>query len=407
MQQSIPLTRWAGSLVATFLATAASASAADPAAASAPPGAPVQLADGAAEAPVAAEPGGAGTAAVTSSFEAIEPPESAGVALKVYGDTLFQYSRRDPVKTTFEAAHIDLFLSADVGRLSFLSEVFFEGRDDNEIAVDVERLQFSYLFNNWLRVRAGRSHTAFGYYNDTFHHGNFFELTTERPFAVQFEDEGGLLPAHLVGVGIDGTFDAGSVGSFRYDLETGNGRLSDVQAVAITKAGKSAKLLNLRLRWLTPIDGFVLGVNGLHDVVPALAATATDPGRAQVSENIVGAHALYNEYGVDFLAEGYLIHHARAGAPGFDTLGGFVELGYTLAAFTPYIRPEFIHFPRDADPVFQGPGALWAGTRDLFDLRLGVRWSALPELVLKLEGERRARDGSDDELFTTKAAFGF
>ncbi len=335
-------------------------------------------------------------------------PDTSPVGLKLYGDTLFRAQNHGAVKDTFEAAHLDFFLTADVGKLSFLSEVFFEGRETNEIAVDVERLQVAYLFENWLRLRAGRSHTAFGYYNDTYHHGNLFELTTERPLSVQFEDEGGLFAAHLVGVGADGTFELGSAGSLRYDAEVGNGRLRDTTAVAIVQADKTEKMANLRLRWLTPIDGLMIGVNGVYDLIPEVEASASDPaGRPKVVETIAATHVVYMEHNIHFLAEGYDIHHAQSGGGTSDTLGGFVELGYSFGAFTPYVRPEYIHFPDGGDPVFQHAGAFWEGSPSAFDLRAGVRWLAMPQLALKLEGERFARGNGPQEIVTAKLAFGF
>ena len=360
----------------------------------------------AASAPAASAPAASAPAALPPPAPLDIPAESP-VSLKVYGDTMFQYRNRGPVKASFDAAHLDLFLTADVGKLTFLSEVFFEGRDDNEIAVDVERLQVSYLFENWFRVRVGRSHTAVGYYNDTYHHGNLFELTTQRPFGIQFEDKGGLIPAHLVGAGIDGTFEAGKAGEFRYDAEVGNGRLADPTGVAIVNASKSEKLVNLRLRWLAPVDGLIVGVNGIYDLVPELEATATDPGRRKVIEGIGGAHVVYMEHGVHFLAEVYVIHHERSGGGSFDIFGGFTEIGYTVGKFTPYVRPEYIRFPSDADPVFQHAGAVWEGAPTAFDARIGVRWLPLPQIALKVEGERFARGAGAQEFVSAKVAFGF
>lgn len=378
------------------------ASAAEPAppAEAAPPAAPVVPPPAPAPAaPSAATP-------EPPPFDPATPAESP-INLKLYGDTLFQYVNRGPVKTTFEAAHLDLFFTADVGKLSLLSEVFFEGRDDNSLALDVERLQVSYLFANQLRVRAGRSHTAFGYYNDTYHHGNLFELTAQRPFGVGFEDEGGLFTAHLVGAGVDGTFEAGRLGALRYDVEAGNGRLADPSGVAIVRAAKTEKMVNVRLRWLTPLDGLAIGVNGVYDIVPEQEATATDPGRAKVVEAIGGAHVVYMEHGVHFLTEAYWIHHTRSGGGTFDTAGGFVEVGYAIGAFTPYVRPEYIRFPSEGDPVFQQQGAFWDGVREVFDARVGLRWQPMQQLALKLEGERLDRSGQLQELVTTKLAFGF
>ncbi|HEY1534495.1 MAG TPA: hypothetical protein VGF76_10765, partial [Polyangiaceae bacterium] len=297
-------------LLLSVPARAADAAAATPASTGAAPAASATAA--ALPSPAAAPPLASGTPEVAApaaqplppppAFDAAAPEEEA-VSFKIYGDTQFRVQNHAAVHDSFASAHIDLFPTADVGKLSFLSEIFFEAGDSNEFSVDIERLQIAYLFSNWLRVRAGRTHTAFGYYNDTYHHGNLFELTTERPYAVNFEDEGGLIGAHLVGVGIDGTFDT-SAGSFRYDLETGNGRLADVTAVAVDHAEKDDKLVNLRLRWL-PIDGLILGVNGLHDEFPAAAATAVDPARPKLDELIGGAHAVYMEHDLHILLETY------------------------------------------------------------------------------------------------------
>ena len=357
--------------------------------------------------PTPATPEASATLVVAAPLDAPTAPDTSPVALKLYGDTLFQARNHSAVKTTFAAAHLDLFFTADVGKLSLLSEVFFEGREDNTIALDVERLQVSYLFQNWLRVRAGRSHTALGYYNDTYHHGNLFELTTERPLGVGFEDGGGLLTAHLVGAGADGTFELGKAGALRYDAEIGNGRLADVTSVAVVQAGKTEKMGNVRLRWLTPVDGFAIGMNGVYDLVPEAEVTATAPARPKFIEGIIGAHTYYMEHNVHFLAEGFVIHHQASGGGATDTIGAFTELGYTFGQFTPYVRPEYIRFPKGGDPIFQAAGAFWEGSSSVLDLRVGVRWLPFPQLALKLEGERLARGAGAQEIITTKVAFGF
>lgn len=338
------------------------------------------------------------------SFVDAADVEDASLGIKAYGDTQFGLRNHSPVHASFAAAHLDLFITADVGRLSFLSEVFFEP-EDNEMGMDLERIQINYLFANWLRVRAGRMHTAFGYYNDTYHHGNLFELTTGRPFGAQFEDDGGMLTAHLVGIGVDGTFPVGDGGSFRYDLEVGNGRYSDITKVAIEQAAKDDKLINLRLRY-SPLDGLIFGVNAQHDTVPALSTAMLTRPRA--SELTFGAHVVYMVDAAHVLLEGFVVSHdPRGAAKATTSLGGFAELGYKIGDFTPYVRPELLHFPKNGDVVYQAADSFYAGTRNLFDLRVGVRYQPLLQLALKLELERVARDGDHQESATLKAAFGF
>lgn len=362
------------------------------------------------------------------------------LTLKMYGDTGFAVRNNDyqpwPTGTSnpnvyapgvwnsFFAPRLDLFGAADVAKLTFLTEVMFEA-ENNQIGIDVERLQISYLFANWLRVRAGRSHVAWGYYNDTYHHGNLFELTTSRPYSVNFEDSLGIILTHNVGAGIDGTFDVGSGGSIRYDAEVGNGRAADITAVDMQFAQKNQKAVNARLRWIFP-DGLIVGVNGLRDVVPALGAAGA-PTRPVTEELIGGGHVVYMENHVHLDIEGFAMRHNPTGAPSTNIFGGFAELGYALGTVTPYVRAEYMRFPATGDIVYQytaasaegvvvGAASIYAGVRDFSDLRVGIKWLAMPQLALKLEGERLGRGtggpviasaSQSQEIATAKAAFGF
>jgi hypothetical protein len=359
------------------------------------------------------------------------------LTLKMYGDSGFAMRNhadqpwptstananvyRPGVWNSFFAPRLDLFGSSDVAKLSFLTEAMFEAQN-NQIAVDLERVQISYLFANWLRVRAGRTHLAWGYYNDSYHHGNFFELTTSRPYSVNFEDSFGIILSHNVGVGIDGTFELGSLGAVRYDAEVGNGRAADVTSVALQFADKNEKVVNVRIRWL-PLDGLIVGVNGMRDVVPSLAASgsptpAPTPDRPETEELVLGAHLVYTEHHLLLDVEGFAMRHNPTGAPSTNLYGGFAEVGYAIGAVTPYVRGEAIRFPSGGDLVYQwapdsaqgilaGTGSVYFGARDFSDFRAGVKWVPVPQLALKLEGDRVARGTQDQEIATVKAAFGF
>ncbi len=356
------------------------------------------------------------------------------LTLKLYGDTGFSVrdNSRQPWPTntsnanaysvgnsaSFSAPRLDFFGSAYVDRLSFLTEVMFEAKN-NGIEVDVERLQIGYLFADWLRVRAGRAHLAWGYYNDTYHHGNIFELTTSRPYSVNFEDSFGIVMTHIVGVGVDGTIKLGHT-FVQYAAEVGNPRPADITSVAVEYAEGSQPTVNARLRWL-PTDGLILGVNGMRDVIPQLqlgTATPLIAARPQTEELVGGAHVVYTEHHALVDVEAFFMRHNPVGGSAANLYGGFAELGYTVGAWTPYFRPEYIRFPSARDPVFQyvatdpqgivaGGDSLYAGIKDFVDMRVGVKWLVVPQLALKLEGDRVARDGTHQESATIKAAFGF
>jgi hypothetical protein len=163
-----------------------------------------------------------------------------------------------------------------------------------------------------------------------------------------------------------------------------------------------------------------LGLNGMRDVIPSLASPtpATVPARPQTEELVGGAHVVYTEHHALVDLEGFLMRHNPVGASSTNLSGVFAELGYTLGAFTPYLRPEYIRFPHGADPIFQfvatdpegaivGENSIYAGVTNFIDLRVGVKWMAMPQLALKLEGDRVTRDSQHQDIATAKAAFGF
>jgi hypothetical protein len=353
------------------------------------------------------------------------------LTLKLYGDTgmAVRDNANQPWQTftsnanvyspgvnfAFFAPRLDLFGSANVDKLSFLTEIMFEGIS-NAIGVDVERVQVSWLFGDWLRVTAGRKHLAWGYYNDTYHHGNIFELTTSRPYSVDFEDSDGILMAHLVGVAADGTFKLGAT-RVRYDAEVGNPRSADVTAVSVQYAQSTEPTVSARLRWL-PIDGLILGINGMRDLIPSLTVSTAPVVRPVTEELVAGAHAVYTEHHFLIDAEGFAMKHNPTRSASTSIYGAFVELGYTVGAFTPYVRPEYMRFPASRDIIFQylaadaegqivGANSIYAGFQDFFDLRAGVKWMVIPQLALKLEADRLGRDAQHMEVGTLKVDFGF
>jgi hypothetical protein len=321
------------------------------------------------------------------------------------------------VNVAFFAPRLDLFGSASIDKLTFLSEIMLESYH-NSIGVDVERVQVSWQFFEQLRLTAGRKHMAWGYYNDTYHHGNIFELTTSRPYSVDFEDSDGILMSHLIGVSADGTFKLGKETLLRYDIEAGNPRSADITAVSVQFAESGAPTVNARLR-LMPADGLILGINGQRNLVPALASSGPGvPARPETEELVAGAHVVYTEHHMLLDVEGFAMRHNPDGQASTSIYGAFAELGYTLGAFTPYIRPEYMRFPASGDLIFQylagsaegqivGAPAIYAGFQDFFDLRVGVKWLVVPQLALKLEADRLGRDGQHMEYATFKAAFGF
>jgi hypothetical protein len=346
------------------------------------------------------------------------PAYADGVDLKVYGDVDYAVRNHSEVSNTFSAAQFEFFPTADVDRGSFLAEVVAEGdTSTNEVGVEVERLQVGYLFADWLRLKAGRMHTAFGYYNDGYHHGKFFELTTGRPYLVNFEDAGGLLVAHLVGVAVDGKASLGSAGDLHYDLEVGNGRARTIEEVAVAGARKNTKMVNLRLRLLPNFaEGLVVGANvEIDEVPPSPISTTTDvasPIPHTLREVVIGAHVVYMEHHFHLLGEFATVRHQDVVTEvTYRTYGGFAEVGYSFGDFTPYGRYELLRFDAKRDPLFEQ--GLLGGTDRVQDVRVGIKWNPTGNLALKLEGRTTHVDPAttsirpSQQTGTLQCAFGF
>ncbi len=326
---------------------------------------------------------------------AVPSPARAQLGINTYGDVGYEVDHasanaalgaNSQTTNSFMAPRLELFLQETQGHLSFLAETMFEVGDANEFGVDIERIEVAYLVSDYLRLRAGRFHTAIGYYNDAYHHGRYFQTTVDRPEMVRFEDEGGLIPAHSVGLHADGRFALGTTGSLRYDVDVANGRGHTPGEVTNLTDANNAKAYNLRLR-IEPafLDGLIVGGNIYVDRIDALDANMPMAAAVRIDETILGAHAAYLENNIHFIAEYlHIAHHIPGSGYSGTTQAGFVELGYALGRFTPYVRGQRISFPSTLDVfyaqnVFGQLGSLYASV-------VGVRFETSDYVALKLEG---------------------
>jgi hypothetical protein len=342
----------------------------------------------------------------------VAPPARADISLSLYGDVdggLQTTGTRVGTTDGFSAAKLEFFTAASAGNWSFLAETLFEAGDENEFGIDVERIQVNYLYREWLRLAVGRFHTAVGYYNDGFHHGAFFMPGVARPQVVQFEDDGGLIPAHSVGVHIDGRFPIGDA-HLRYDVDLGNGRASNREIVQVEHDTNRPKSFNVRLRYEPSgsLDGLIVGGNLYFDGIPARPAmpqTEVSPLGA-LHEWLAGFHAAYFEHDLHAVLEVYAIKHTEldTGA-GHWTYAGFAELGRSFGKNMPFARYEYTRFPSEGDPYF---GNTAADGYQAFTA--GVKHAASDNIALKAQAAvivSRAPDADPLYTLTGQVAFAF
>jgi hypothetical protein len=146
--------------------------------------------------------------------------------IRGFGDVGLYGGNQKGQTTSFTLGELDLFITSHMSeKFKFLTELVFEVHKDNEFEEDLERVLLEYSYNDYLQLAAGRFHTDIGYYNTAYHHTTWFQTTTNRPFLFQFEDEGGILPIHNVGVSASGQIPSGKLG-LHYVAEVANGRAS-------------------------------------------------------------------------------------------------------------------------------------------------------------------------------------
>ncbi|MBI1823548.1 MAG: hypothetical protein HYR80_05495 [Nitrospirae bacterium] len=321
-----------------------------------------------------------------------------GFEIKGFSDVDFLKStlKGDPNENgSFSLGAIDLYVSELVtDHIEILTEMALE-----DGGVDVERLQIGYIFNDALKIRAGRVHNALGYWNITFHHGKQMQTTIDRPFFIKFEDEGGLFPVHLVGVWTAGRYSLGPL-IFGYDLMVGNGsRIMNVGATEgveldpnnATDDNKN-KAVSFRLQ-VSPRFMTALKIIGSGSFSKVDGYDSTGLRVLQVRQQILNAALIYDQEGQPFelLSEVFWVNNKDelAGLGTSRNTFYYVQLGYTLIDFlTPYTRFEQ-SLIQEATPTRAGDPYMAAlSAVDRWIALVGVRYDISAETALKAEVRR-------------------
>lgn len=278
-----------------------------------------------------------------------------GPSLKIRGfsDVLWSDSDQRGTTNSFALGQMDLFITSGLSRrMDMLSEVVFEADSHNAYGVDVERLLFRYSFNDYFKLSAGRYHTAIGFYNTAYHHSTWMQTAVDRPFIFQFEDSGGILPIHNVGLSAEGLIPSGKFG-LHYVAEIGNGRTSRsplAEPVQNKIDENNGKAFNLAV-FARPetMRGLQFGFSYYHD-------NLNPDGLPNIRESIMAAHLVYQNSRFEFLNEAILIRHALVNTPLiFRTPAFYTQISHSIGLFRPYFRYQFLN-ASGQEPIFGDVG---------------------------------------------------
>jgi hypothetical protein len=306
--------------------------------------------------------------------------------IRGFGDVSLHGDTQKGDTTSFSLGQLDLFVTSDVSeKFKFLGEIVFEGGpeniygytvgESNSFSVDVERYLLQYSHNDYFNISAGRGHTAIGYYNTAYHHSTWLQTTAGRPFLFEFEDNGGILPIHMVGVSASGLVPSGLLG-LHYVAEVGNGRASRTplqeESVQNEIDDQNHKAFNFAV-FAKPqaIPGLQAGFSVYHD----LLAPANTP---RISETILAAHAVLIRPKYEWLNEVLLDRHAVLGTSMiFNTPGFYTQVSKQFSTYRPYFRYQYVNAANN-EPVFPDVALRYGPS-------LGLRFDASESVALKFQ----------------------
>jgi hypothetical protein len=295
-----------------------------------------------------------------------------------------------PGRTTFGINNFALLFTGDLEKsIKFVAELSVEPDETNQIGIDAERLSIRWTAPNGMYVEAGKTHLDVGYWNNAYHHGSWLQPTILRPRAVRFEDSGGILPVHVIGVSTGWLANLGQERFFRMSLGVANSRgyqEDDLQYKFDSNPDKqfsgALELKGLGLRDLR------FGVSAVYGQIAADARRINPSG---LNEYIGAAHIAYPGANLTLLAEMYAIDHT-IGPNSWQTYDGFVVVGYRFGDFTPYGQFERLVGVGGSDPFYVidpsqpiAPALVNMSDLDVAEGIGGLRWDMTTWCALKLE----------------------
>ncbi len=328
------------------------------------------------------------------------------VDIRGFGRFQYTYANRefrdaqDRNTNHFANGDLGLLLFSEISqKLSFLGEVLFEFEPDGGTEIDVERYKLNYAYSDALNIGIGRQHSSLGYWNTQFHHATWTHTTIDPPLLFSYEDEGGILPLHFVGLRLSGIleYDAGDI---LYNMSIANGRGKDTTTIQAIEDFNGDKQVVVALAYEpAALEDFGIGANFLYDVIPSNSGVQ---GREnEIDELIVGTYVHYTAFPYELLAEYQYIYHDDSRSANSHH-GGYLQIAYSFDQVKPYYRFDILNIQSD-DAFFLGVEE----AQDSIQHSIGVRYDWFPFAALKLEYRRLDSDTVDSNEVITQVDFMF
>ena len=321
-----------------------------------------------------------------------------------FGDVTYHANDVKGDHNTFTLGQFDVFVTSQLSKkVGVLSETVIEaGGEENHFGIEIERLLLQVHLNDYFNMDIGRYHTSVGYYNTAYHHGTWFQTAVGRPAMLDFEDGGGIIPAHNVGVSFYGEVPSGKL-NLRYVFEVGNGRAYQAPGtgdnlVLNVQDDNDYKSFNLAFTARPDfLPGVQVGAGIYHDTVTSVI------GSPRIDETMLHGHTVYKNAAWEFLSEGYLIYHDVKGMGTHWTPAGFVQVARKFGDFTPYARFSYLNTSMN-NPVY----AFIGDSGHHYGPGIGLRWDFSSLAAFKAQFDRMWDTGTRGaNEITLQATFTF
>jgi len=308
--------------------------------------------------------------------------------LHAFVDVGYSYTSQDaPEKQRgFLMNNFDLYFNPQISsRDRVIVELLYE-TNNGAYVTDVERMQIGHSFGDFLFLWAGRFHTPYGYWNTEFHHGAQLQTSVMRPKFVNFEDDGGILPAHSVGL-----WATGILGQLQYDFYVANGSKIDLSA---TPAAGSPGELNPNIM-SDDNNGPLIGFNvsqkfkddtlrlGLHGYTQGVSVYDGDAKTARAQSMMFGGFAVLDNGKFESITEYYSFsdkNEFAADRGSYSSWAGFTQLAYNRKKYSYFARYErSVLDQNDYYFINQRSG------RSYSRLAGGVKYNLSPDICIKFE----------------------
>jgi hypothetical protein len=275
-----------------------------------------------------------------ASAQPDQPDNASRFNFHGYADADFQRDVDGTQTKKFEQGEIDLFATERLSsHLTALMELVFETDSEqlaDDVEVNVERMLLQYRGNDFFNADIGSYRTAIGYYSTAYLRGAWLQTAISRPRMFEFEDQGGFLPLHAVGVSVNGRIPSGDL-NLHYVLEVGSSRNYGNTAGIPLVDSSFNRATNLAV-YSQPrgVPGLEIGFSTYHDLLSPLDGVHLDRAVWMV-------HFVYVRGRVEFLNEG-LLWGLQGGGQSIGSATGqsfYSQIAYRIASsWKPYARVE-------------------------------------------------------------------